>query len=180
MGTLDTFREAFGEGQRVSQFRVSGAFASNSGASSSLTYAGGDLNEIFVKSAQFPSSNIGTIEIPWRGRKIKMPGDRTFNEWTISVSMDDEHQLHAAFTEWSNSLNSHTNVESAGVGTNLKNDWTITALGADGVPNGSDIIMVGCWPSEVGTVDFNWETTDTIAEFSVTMQFDYWTSASTT
>lgn len=179
MGTIDTFREAFGEGQRVSLFRVSGAFASNSGASSSLTYAGGDLNEIFVKSAQFPSSNIGTIEVPWRGRKIKMPGDRVFNEWTISVSMDDEHKIYEAFVEWSNALNSHTNVESAGQAQDLKNDWTITALGADGNQNGSEMIMVGAWPSEVGTVDFNWETTDTIAEFSVTMQFDYWTNGVT-
>ena len=180
MGTLDTFREAFGEGQRVSQFRVRGPFANNGGSSSSLTYSGGDLNEIFIKSAQFPSSNIGTMEIPWRGRKIKMPGDRVFNEWTISVSMDDEHQIYQAFVEWSNALNSHTNVESAGAAQDLKQDWTITALGADGAQNGSEMIMVGAWPSEVGTVDFNWETTDTIAEFSVTMQFDYWTNDVTT
>ena len=171
MGTIDYFATAFGQGQRVSQFRVQGPFVANSGNSFSDTET-----EFFVKSAQYPSSNIGIIEVPYRGRKIKMPGDRVFNEWSISVLLDSENRMYDNFVTWMNALNSHSNVEQAGaVGTQLKTTWNIQALDPTGQPNSKPIELKNCFPTEVGTVDFNYETTDTIAEFSVTMHFDYWT-----
>ena len=41
-----------------------------------------------VKAAQLPASTLGLIEVPYRGRKIKVPGDRTFAEWQITVLAD--------------------------------------------------------------------------------------------
>ena len=171
MGTIDQFASKFGEGQRVSLFRVRGAFG----------HTNQSLNntEFMIKSAQFPASNIGVIEVPYRGRKIKTPGDRVFNEWSISVLLDKENEMYDAFVGWMDGLNSHSNVESAGQATNLRQDWTITSLAPDGTDN-SEVVMKNCFPTEVGTVDFNWETTDTIAEFAVTMQFDYWTKSGAT
>ena len=170
MGTIDNFAQNFGQGQRVSQFLVRGAFRNSGGQGFS------DVNtEFMVKSAQFPASNIGVIEVPYRGRKIKMPGDRVFNEWSISVLLDKENGMYDNFVGWMDALNSHSNVEQSGaVGDQLKENWTISALDPGGNVN-SSVVMTNCFPTEVGTVDFNWETTDTIAEFSVTMQFDYWT-----
>ena len=164
MGTLDQFSEKFGEGQRVTQFRVEAGTA------------GGRFGDLafYCKSAQFPSSNIGVIEVPYRGRKIKMPGDRVFNEWSISVLLDQENTMYDTFVTWMDEFNSHTDVESAGQATDLKTDFIITALDPSGAPN-SSVKLVKAFPTEVGTVDFNWETTDTIAEFAVTLHFDYWT-----
>lgn len=169
MGTIDTFRENFGEGQRVSLFTVTGNFPSGTVSSA----GGSNLTELMVKSAQFPASTIGIIEVPYKGRKIKMPGDRVFAEWTATVLVDKGYTLHGAFVRWMNSINSHTDVESAGVDTELKADWVVNALAPDGTVNES-ITLVQCWPSEVGTIDYAWETTDTLAEFTVTFQFDYW------
>ena len=107
-----------------------------------------------------------------------MPGDRVFADWTASVLVDKDHNLHQAFVGWMDMLNSHSHVESAGVATELKQDWVVNALSPDGSVNRS-VTLVQCWPSEVGTIDYAWETTDTIAEFTVTFQFDYWTNDST-
>ena len=174
MGTIDQFRENFGEGQRVSLFTVTGNFPSGvvSGA------GGGNLTELMVKSAQFPASTIGIIEVPYKGRKIKMPGDRVFAEWTATVLVDKDHTLHEAFVGWMDQINSHTDVESSGIASGLKADWVVSALAPDGGIN-QEITLVQCWPSEVGTVDYAWETTDTLAEFTVTFQFDYWESNAT-
>lgn len=175
MGTIDDFATNFGQGQRVSQFLVRGSFrnAGGNGFSDILT-------EFYVKSAQFPASNIGIIEIPYRGRKIKMPGDRVFNEWSISVLLDKDNKMYDNFVAWMDAINSHSNVEQAGAaGDDLKEDWTISSLSPNGEVN-SEVVMKNCFPTEVGTVDFNWETTDTIAEFTVTMQFDYWTKSGAT
>jgi len=164
MGTIDTFAQRFGEGQRVTQFRVSG----NIGG---IGCSGVDQS-FYVKSAQYPSSNIGIIEVPYRGRKIKMPGDRVFNEWTGSILLDQGNTMYDCMVGWMDWINSHSNVEALGI--SYKEDWEIQALDPFGSPNGAPVRLVGCWPAEVGTVDFNWETTDTIAEFSITLHFDYW------
>ena len=60
-----------------------------------------------VKAAQLPASTIGLIEVPYRGRKIKVPGDRTFAEWTITVLADGDFDLRNKFEAWSNRIQTH-------------------------------------------------------------------------
>ena len=55
-----------------------------------------------VKAAQLPASTVGVIEVPWRGRKVKVPGDRTFADWEISVVSDGAFELRHSFEEWKN------------------------------------------------------------------------------
>ena len=175
MGTIDTFNQNFGEGQRVSQFIVRGPFVNNSGSATSY-----EDTELVVKSAQYPASNIGVVEVPYRGRKVKRPGDRVFNEWNISVLLQQNHHIYDRFVEWMNSINPHNSVTRPHTNAIMWN-WDVYSLGPDGVENESTrITLVNAFPSEVGTVDFNWETTDTTAEFSVTMQYDYWTKSGAT
>ena len=38
-----------------------------------------------VKAAALPASTVSPIEIPFRGRILKIAGDRTFETWTITV-----------------------------------------------------------------------------------------------
>ena len=46
------------------------------------------LTPFLVKSASLPGTQLGTIEIPYRGRRIKVPGDRTYGDWTINIIND--------------------------------------------------------------------------------------------
>ena len=51
----------------------------------------GDLKMPFMcQAAQMPASTLGTIEVPYFGRKIKIAGDRTFAEWTITITNDED------------------------------------------------------------------------------------------
>ena len=114
-----------------------------------------------------------------------------FNEWSLTAMLDKENKIYDAFVTWMDQLNSHSNVEAAAADDILRQDWTVWALapssstpaaggGGGGINPNSAIIMKNCFPTEVGTVDFNWETTDTIAEFTVTIHFDYWEKAGAT
>ena len=38
-----------------------------------------------VKAANLPASNVAPIEVPFRGRVLKIAGDRTFDTWTITI-----------------------------------------------------------------------------------------------
>jgi len=33
--------------------------------------------------------------------------------------------------------------------------------------------LEGCWPTDVGVINLDWNTTDTIATYEVTWAFDY-------
>ena len=58
-----------------------------------------------VKAANLPASNINVIDIPFRGRNLKIAGDRTFDIWTITVINDTSFRLRNAFEAWMNRIN---------------------------------------------------------------------------
>ena len=136
-----------------------------------------------VKAAQLPASTIGLIEVPYRGRKIKVPGDRTFAEWTITVLADGDFDLRNKFEAWSNRIQTHRSNISPDA-TPLTNtsdifqDWQIFQLDRAG-NRLKAYNFVGCWPSEVSAIDVNFETTDSLSEFTVTLQYTYWESNTT-
>ena len=47
-----------------------------------------DLANMLCKSAALPASNLGVIEVPFRGRTVKIAGDRTFDTWTVTIIND--------------------------------------------------------------------------------------------
>src|SRR6056300_513597 len=70
--------------------------------------SGGDLKTPFmVKAAQIPESTLGVIEVPYFGRKVKIAGDRTFAEWTVTVINDEDFLVRNAMEEWMASINTH-------------------------------------------------------------------------
>ena len=60
-----------------------------------------------IKAAQLPGSQIGQIDVPFRGRKLKVSGDRNFEDWTVTVTNDVTFGLRKAFEEWSERIQNH-------------------------------------------------------------------------
>lgn len=135
-----------------------------------------------VKAAQLPASTLGLIEVPYRGRKIKVPGDRTFAEWQITVLADGHFDLRDKFEAWSSAINQHEanvpNVETQPLSGEQYQDWQVFQMDRKGNKI-KGYNFIGCWPSEVSAVDVNHETTDSLTEFTVTLQYTYWTSNTT-
>lgn len=138
-----------------------------------------------IKAAQLPASTIGVVEVPYRGRKIKVPGDRTFAEWTITVLADGNFQLRDKFEAWSQAINAHEgNTPSGGdypaplADGAIYQDWQIYQLDRQGEKI-KTYNFIGCFPSEISAIDLNMETTDSLEEFTVTLQYTYWSSNTT-
>ena len=51
------------------------------------------------------------IYIKFRGRDIKIAGDRTIEDWTVNVLNDTNFKLRNAFERWSNGINNATDNE---------------------------------------------------------------------
>jgi hypothetical protein len=137
----------------------------------------GDIKVPFmVKAAQIPASTLGMIEVPYFGRKIKIAGDRTFAEWTVTVINDEDFLIRNAMEQWMNSINSHAgNIREFGSASPLlyKSNAQITQFSKTGVPI-REYTFNGMFPTEVSAIEMAWETTDAIEEFTVTFQYDFW------
>jgi len=54
------------------------------------------------KASNLPASNIGEVAVPFRGRVLKVAGDRTIDPWTVTVINDEDFKLRTAFEKWAN------------------------------------------------------------------------------
>ena len=130
------------------------------------------------KSAALPASTVGTVELPFRGRVIKVPGDRTFESWTATFYMDDAFELRGAYEKWIELTNTvDANTASAGMGDVLQ-DITVTQMDKF---NGSatqfkDIRqykLVKAFPVSVSQVSLAYDNNDSYEEFDVEFAYQY-------
>ncbi len=138
----------------------------------------GNLNEelftFLCKGAQLPSLNVEAIDVSFQDRKIKVPGSRTFPDWTVTVYNDEDFSIRNNFMEWSNRINGlEVNVTRTSVVNNLKGSAVVNQLSREGVVLAS-YQMVGCFPTEISAIDLSWESNNAIEEYTVTFAYDYW------
>ena len=170
---VDDFKSKLtGGGSRPNLFRATINFPG---------YAGGDveLTSFMCKAAQLPSSVVSQIDVPFRGRQLKIAGDRTFENWNITVINESSMVVRNSFERWMNGINEHAS------GTGLVNpvDYQADML-VEQLDRNDNVLkscnIRGAFPVNLGAVDLSYETTDTIAEFTVEMAYQYWESANVT
>jgi hypothetical protein len=130
------------------------------------------------KAAALPASTIGNIPVAFRGRELQIAGDRTFEPWTITVINDTDFVVRDAFEGWMNGINGHAENSGATNPDDYKSDMTISQLDKQGIPI-KTYIFRGTFPSSVSSIDVSWDETDSIEEFTVELQVDYWTARTT-
>ena len=134
--------------------------------------AAGDAKIPFmVQASSLPESTLGMFEVPYFGRKIKIAGDRTFTEWSVTVMNDEDFKIRQGMEAWMNAINSHES--NRRLVTNYKSQAQITQFG-----KGGEVLRVyqfnGLFPSAVSPIAMDWNTTDNIETFDVTFQYDWW------
>ena len=126
-----------------------------------------------IKAAQLPAANVGVVEVPFRGRKLKVSGDRTFEDWTVTVTNDVSFGLRKGFEKWSEVIQ---NMNFA-LGANELNDYFATATVRQLDRDGNQLRAYkfeGIWPTEVAAIGLDFDSTDTVEEFDVTFKVQYW------
>ena len=157
-----------------------------------------ELGTFTVKAANLPATQLGTVEVPYRGRVLKIAGDRTFEPWTITIMNDKNFKLRDAFEKWTESIQAYAqNVTTAG--TNIQNyyaDMFVSQLdrntsdvstatagkvktasqGAVGIPHQvlREYRFVDVFPTNISAIDLDFGSNDAIEEFTVEMQVQYW------
>jgi len=135
------------------------------------------------KAAQLPASTVAEIPVPFRGRILKVAGDRTFEPWTVTIINDEDFNLRSAFEGWMNTINDLSHATGVTNPSSYMANAYIAQLGRGNARNSTSHAQsnksqqvlrsykfTGIFPTEVGAIDLSYDSTDTIEEFTVTFQ----------
>jgi hypothetical protein len=193
--TISDFKSALtGGGARPNLFEVSIPTFPAAVESSAWTTAAGGEAELFsflCKAAALPASNISPIDVPFRGRILKVAGDRTFDTWTVTILNDENFKIRSGFEIWMNSISKLDNntgatnptsymtnavVHQLGRGADKRKESTSNSdiLGGSGIPPLRTYYFYDIFPTNISQIDLSYDTSDTIEEYTVEFQVQYW------
>lgn len=140
-----------------------------------------DTFKYLCKAAALPASNVGSIDVPFRGRTFKVAGDRTIDAWTVTIINDEDFKLRKAFEAWSELIAKLDNNLGATSPNAYMSNATVYQLGRGAQINstnnsGSDSSILAAYkfvdifPTAVSNIDLSYDSGDTIEEFTVEFQ----------
>ena len=175
MASITDFKAKLsGGGARANQFKVTMPFPG-------YAQVGGEIEELafLCKATTLPEMTIGTVEVPFRGRVIKIAGDRTIAEWSITVFNDTNFKLRNAFERWQNGINNMSDNEGLVNPADYQVDAFIDHLDRNGTTIKSYTLR-GCFPTSISPIDLDMEPTDAVEDFDVSFRYLFFEARTTT
>ena len=174
----------------INKFRTNAL--NNSGARANLfdvsitgaTVAGLTASEFnfSCKGAAIPAMAVGVVEVPYFGRMVKVPGNKTFDNWTTTIINDEGFEIRNAFEKWIAAMGTHEgNISTIGGGTtggvnSLYGSASVSQYGKDGSTTALETYsFVNIFPVNMSEITLGWGENDTIEEFTIEFAYDYWT-----
>jgi hypothetical protein len=144
-----------------------------------------DNFRFLCKAAALPASTVTPIDVPFRGRILKVAGDRTFDTWTVTVINDENFQHRRAFEAWMQNVAQYADHSGLTSPVDYMGQATVYQLGRSAsnqqatASTGDDSRIlaqykfVDIFPTNISAIDLSYDTADTIEEFTVEMQVQY-------
>ena len=195
--TITSFKERLaGGGARPNLFEVEiPAFPSSpdlNGVWGTGVAQESDTFKFLCKAAALPASNIAPIDVPFRGRILKVAGDRTFDPWTVTIINDEDFKMRTAFERWMNAISRLDNNTGATSPSAYMADAYVYQLGrgltgansnaSSNAVSGADATSLRSYkfhyifPTSISQIDLSYDSSDTIEEYTVEFQVQYWTA----
>ena len=183
--TLDAFKgRMIGGGARPNLFECELFFPADAIPENTSSDELEDKSRFLVKAAQLPASNIAPILVPFRGRNLKIAGDRTFDPWTITIINDVDFKIRTAFERWMNLINKHEDNAGLVDPTAYQKDLFVRQLGraplSGSTPDSAAQLPVlkmykfhGTFPTNISDIPLSYDSSDTIEEFTVELQVQW-------
>ena len=184
--SLNKFKSALiGGGARPNLFEV------QMGKVPALQTDFGDNFKFMCKAASLPASNIANIDVPFRGRIFKVAGDRTIENWTITIINDEDFYFRTIFEAWMNNIVNLENNTGATEPASYMGQAEVIQLGRNKIHGrdqsgkgtaqpttyaDSDSLEVAnlaryqfqdIWPVNISAIDLSYDNSDQIEEYTV-------------
>ena len=170
----------------IQDFR--GKALTNSGARANLfeveihdvpanTLSGTAVNEFMFtcKAAAIPAMTVGTIDVPYFGRTIKVPGNKTFDNWTVTIINDEDFIVRNGFEKWIAAMGTHAKNVSTLIEDEIYGNATVKHYNKSNDKTIAEYKFVNIFPVSVSEITLGWDANDAIEEFTVEFAYDYWT-----
>lgn len=186
ISTIENLKNVLGIGARPNLFKVEINFPAD--LASSFKSIAGDKVDLLCKGAAIPSMTLGVIEVPFRGgRRAKIPGDRTWTDWSATFISDNGHNVRALFVAWTDFIkamdydsSTFRNLNITGTKSEVNSSYyaniLVKHLKSDGETVSRTYALYDTFPTDVSAIDLSFDSTDTISEFTVTFQY-HWMNA---
>jgi hypothetical protein len=161
MATIDQFKaQLIGGGPRANRFKI-------------FIPRAGDKIEFLAKAGNIPSATLGVVEVQWRGSVLKLAGDRTFENWTVSIINDVEFSARTALEAW------QTEIQELGGGNgSTTTDYLISRAFVEQLGKDDSVLaryeFFNMFPVNIGAIELSHETVDSLEQFDVEFAFSHW------
>ena len=134
-----------------------------------------------VKATTIPASTIGSYDVYYHGKAIKVAGDRTFDTWDTTIFNDEDFGIRKTLEKWMGRISDHSlntrdkEVFNTAEGDQAKYKSTLKVIQYSKA--GEELRAYefkGAWPSALSTINLDWATASEIEEFTCTWVYDSW------
>ena len=175
MANISDFKAKLaGGGARANQFKVTMPFPG-------YASVGGEIEELafLCRATSIPSMEIASIPVPFRGRSIKIAGDRTIPDWSITVYNDTNFKLRDAFERWQNGINNMSDNEGLTNPVDYQVDCFLDHLDRNGNTIKSYTLR-GVYPTGIAGIPLDYEEAGAIEQFEVTLEYQFFDARTVT
>lgn len=167
---ISDFKARLGAGgARPNQFRVLLGFPGYvSGVDPSYS--------LLVTGAALPASTVNPAMLQYRGREIKLAGERIFDPWTVTIVNDTDQSLRQAFESWMEGMNGKEGNDGLTTPSEYEANVVVEHLDRnDKTLPGGTYTLVNAFPIQMSEIALSYGQNDIIEEFTVTFQYQHYT-----
>jgi len=161
MATIDEFKaQLIGGGPRANRFRVF------------LPRAGANI-EFLAQGASIPAATIPSFDVKFRGATLKLAGDRTYEDWTVTVINDLEFSTRSAMEQWQGEIQAYDGGDAS-----LTNDYLLSRAFVEQLGKDDGVLaryeFFNMFPTTIGSIELSFDQADQLETFELTFAFSHW------
>lgn len=138
-----------------------------------IPYMGKEF-EFKVRAASMPEAIVDKIPVNIQNRQFNVGGDRTFEDWEVTIYLDENHEVREQLIAWQELVHAMGTEMHGDVPQVYKKDGTCVQYSRDAKTETASADFTGLWPTRVGAVEYDWDTKSEIAYFTTTFAYDWW------
>ena len=138
------------------------------------------------KTAALPGSNVTPIEVPFRGRTLKVAGDRTIEPWSVTIINDEDFSHRRAFEAWIQNMAQYGDHSGLTDPNDYMGNAVVYQLGrSESVQQGTNTTgdnsrilaqyrFIDIFPTSISEIGLSYDSENAIEEFTVDFQVQYY------
>ena len=139
-------------------------------------------SNFLINGASIPASTVGSYDVYYHGKPIKVAGDRTFDTWETTIINDEDFAIRKVLEKWIDlisdpKLNTRDTKfasvnKKEGENAGYKKDIKVIQYKKNG-KEGPHYHFRGAFPTALSAIALDWASAD-IQEYTCTWTYDSW------